>query len=135
VYLVDTNIVSELMRPRPRAAVLSFCRELTRFSLSVIVVEEILYGLGRKPSARLETWFKGFTDEYCDILPVTSSIARRSGDLRARLATGGKTRTQADMLIAATAQEHGLVLVTRNDRDFQGCGLRVLNPFVSTDTR
>jgi predicted nucleic acid-binding protein len=56
-------------------------------------------------------------------------VARRSAGLRARLRTLGKTRTQADMLIAATAAEHDLILVTRNVRDFDDCGLQVLNPF------
>jgi len=67
--------------------------------------------------------------DYCDVFPVTVEIARRCGAMRARLRAAGALRTQADMLIAATALEHDLVLVTRNERDFDGCGLRLVNPF------
>lgn len=63
------------------------------------------------------------------MLPVTPEIASLAGTLRGKMRADGETRTQADMLIAATARLHDLVLVTRNERDFQGCGIRVLNPF------
>jgi predicted nucleic acid-binding protein len=62
-------------------------------------------------------------------LPITSDIARRAGELRGQLQANGQTRTQADMLIAATAQIHALTIITRNVRDFDGCGIGVLNPF------
>ncbi|HEX2879626.1 MAG TPA: PIN domain-containing protein, partial [Polyangiaceae bacterium] len=67
--------------------------------------------------------------KYCDVLPVNARIARRCAELRSEAVSRGQQRTQADMLIAATAAEHDLVLVTRNERDFQGCGIRVCNPF------
>ena len=53
----------------------------------------------------------------------------RAAELRAEASSRGHSRTQADMLIAASAAEHDLVLVTRNERDFQGCGIRIHNPF------
>jgi predicted nucleic acid-binding protein len=129
VHLVDTNVVSEFMRPRPAPALLRWAGPLSRFALSTISVEEVCYGLAVKQSARLERLFEAFVRDYCDVLPVTDAIARRSAALRAQLRPTGKPRVQADMLIAATAAEHDLVLVTRNERDFEGCGLRVVNPF------
>ena len=60
---------------------------------------------------------------------MTDEIARRSGDLRGRRQARGRPRTQADMLIAATAMVHRLTLVTRNEADFRGCDVTVLNPF------
>lgn len=129
VHLVDTNVVSELMRPRPSPDVRAWAATLERISLSAVTIEEVHFGLSLKKSARLEKWFDGFVRDYCEVLPITESIARRAGVLRARHRAAGATRTQADMLIAATAAEHSLVLATRNERDFVGCGLRVVNPF------
>ena len=64
-----------------------------------------------------------------EVLAVTTDVARCAGALRGQLQLRGQTRTQADMLIAATAQIHALTIVTRNVRDFDGCGVAVLNPF------
>jgi predicted nucleic acid-binding protein len=127
--LVDTNVVSELMRPVPEPRVSAWAATQTRFELSVVSLEEILYGLSLRKSARLARWFDAFVVEHCDVLPISVGIARRCAELRASLRAKGRTRIQADMLIAATAAEHDLVVVTRNERDFSGCGIRVLNPF------
>jgi len=56
-------------------------------------------------------------------------IARHAGVLRGQLARRGRPRAQGDMLIAATAALHGLTLATRNERDFEDCGVTVVNPF------
>jgi predicted nucleic acid-binding protein len=102
VYLVDTNVLSELARAEPRPGVLEWASAVRS---------------------------EAFIDEHCEVVPVTAEIARRAGQLRGDLQARGASRTQADMLIAATAQEHDLILVTRNTRDFDGCALRLLDPF------
>ena len=61
--------------------------------------------------------------------PITASIARRCAHLRGEFRRAGKQRTQADMLIAATAIEHNLALATRNIKDFAGAGIALVNPF------
>ena len=96
--------------------------------ISAITVDEIIFGLQWRPHAAKMAWFGRFM-QIATVLPVTESIARRAGELRAQLALVGQVREQADMLIAATAQVHALTLVTRNVRDFDGCGIAVLNPF------
>ncbi len=92
MQLVDTNILSELMRAQPDAGVLA--------------------------------WLQRH-----EVLAVTTDVARCAGALRGQLQLRGQTRSQADMLIAVTAQIQPLTIVTRNVRDFDGCGVAVLNPF------
>lgn len=129
MYLVDTNVLSELMRSRPDALVAGWARDLTAITISVITLEEIEFGLALRPSARLERWWRSFSEGYCEILPISPAIARRAAHLRATHRLRGRQRTQADMLIAATAHEHQLTLATRNQRDFTGCGVQCVNPF------
>jgi len=128
-FLVDTNVLSELVRRDPNPGVTEWARGVTNVSVSVVTVDEVFFGLSWKPNARVLSWFGGFLANHCTVLPVTEPIARRSGQVRGQLQATGRVRTQADMLIAATAQVHGLTLVTRNESDFEGCGVAVLNPF------
>lgn len=130
-FLVDTNVVSELARPSPNAGVVEWSGHVTRIALSAITVEELYFGLSWRPNVRVSTWLAAFIEAHCEVLPVDDAIAARAGHLRGDLRAQGETRTQADMLIAATATLHGLTLVTRNDRDFSGCRIPVLNPFSS----
>lgn len=129
-FLCDTNIISELARSQPNLGVLEWSVDVSSISLSVITLEEICYGLAAKPNARVQTWFQTFLNTCCYLLPITPEIAQRSGELRGSLRTQGKPRSQADMLIAATAQVHQLTLVTRNTRDFENCNIIVFNPFI-----
>ncbi len=128
--LVDTNVLSELARPAPDERVLLWANSMPLpLSISVVTLEEINFGLSWKPNAEVRAWFDAFLADSCRILPVTDAIARRAGELRGRFRSEGRQRTQADMLIAATAQAHQLALATRNVRDIEGCGIPVVNPF------
>lgn len=127
--LCDTNIISELARPIPNPGVIAWSETITSIYLSVVTIEEIYYGLTAKPSSRIQNWFESFLATYCQVLPITLEIAKCSGELRGFLRTQGKPRTQADILIAATSKVHSLTLVTRNIKDFEGCGISTLNPF------
>ena len=127
-YLVDTNVISELCRRHPDKGVLAWAGGVTRAAISVISVEEIFFGLAWRPNASVLEWLEAFFQHH-EVLPVSQSIARSGGELRGRLTARGIVREQADMLIAATAQAHQLTLVTRNTRDFENCGIGLLNPF------
>lgn len=127
--LTDTNVLSELVRPRPNPGVLSWAAGIERISISVVTLEEVLFGLAWKPNQKAQKWFEQFFAEACEVVPVTQPIAERAGVMRGELRARGITRSQADMLIAATAEVLDLTLVTRNVRDFEGCQIDLLNPF------
>lgn len=131
-YLLDTNVVSELVRPSPNPHVLQWLEGQQEIVLSAISIEELSYGIARAPPAsrrRLLTWFETLLAVPAEIVPVDAKIARASGDLRAHREVQGRHVAQADMLIAATALITGRTLVTRNTRDFEGCGVALLDPF------
>jgi len=129
--LIDTNIISELMRRLPQAQVLDWADRQPGFLLSVIALEELVFGLTRKNLPLKRQWLDDFLHHHCDILSVNPSIARTAGTLRGQLATRGLTRHPSDMLIAATALIHSVPLATRNTADFQHCGLQLINPFTA----
>ncbi len=130
--LVDTNIVSELSRRSPDHGVLSWAGGVTHLAVSVISVEEVFFGLTWRSNPRVLDWMEAFFQRH-DVLAISALIARRAGELRGQLAARGVVREQADMLIAATAQAHQLTLVTRNTKDFEHCGIGLLNPFSDAD--
>ena len=131
MFLADTNILSELMRPAPHPGVRKWLHDTVgagSMAISAMTFDEIMYGLTRKPKPQSLLVFDRIAAQSV-VVDVTESVARRAGELRALLSMRGQVREQADMLIAATAQVHALTLVTRNVRDFDGCGIAVLNPF------
>ena len=131
MQLVDTNIVSDLLRPRPNAGVLKWATENRELAVSAISVDESMFGLVRGGNRSLLEAYEEFLRTRGTVLPVTEDIARRAGKLRGDFSLKGITRSQPDMLIAATAQANNLTLVTRNIRDFDACGIALLDPFTA----
>jgi len=130
--LVDTNVLSELPRARPRVKILGWFATLETVHMSVVTLEELAFGIARaKPRerVRLGRWLDALLDARPIVLDVTPAIARASGELRAARESVGRRVAQADMLVAATALTRGLTLATRNTRDFEGCGVALLDPF------
>jgi predicted nucleic acid-binding protein len=134
-FLLDTNIVSELRRPRPHAGVMSWFDDQSAHALflSIVTVGEIKQGVeqlrtrDRKQAEHLDRWLNGLSQFYEDrLLYVDGSVADEWGRLRAR-----RSVPVMDAFIAATARVHGLTLVTRNVRDFAGLEVELLNPFAS----
>lgn len=131
-YLLDTNVISELARKVPKSSVIEFFESLDEITISVITIEEIEFGIERVPANQkkyLWKWWSALLSLPPIVLGVDEKIAKLAGNLRAKQESKGKSRTQADMLIAATAITNGLILVTRNTKDFSECGVSVLNPF------
>ncbi len=129
-YLCDTNVISELMRRKPHASVAAWLSKRERISLSVVTVEEIFFGLERRKLSAKRAWFDCFLSTKCEVLPIDLRIAEHAGRLRGELSAKGLSRAQADIFIAATAAVNGLIVVTRNTRDFENTAVSVLDPFV-----
>ena len=136
-YLLDTNIPSEMSKPRPEPQVSAWLREANQDNifLSIITITELVRGITRHKDPvqqkRLQTWFDTQIREWfeLEILPVTGPIADLTGRLIGRRDLAGRPLALGDALIAATALEYDLTLVTRNTRDFIDIGLRLINPW------
>lgn len=136
-YLVDTNVISEVLRSVPNTHVATWASGVTKQTLfiSVVSLGEIQKGLTIMPAGvrriqlaqsieqLIPAWFAG------RVLPITRNIAERSGVLEGQRQLQGRPLHIADAQIAATALLSGLTLVTRNTRDFEGLGLTILNPW------
>lgn len=129
IVLADTNVISEFVKKAPDAQVMRWLQSVQLMAISAITFEEAHFGLAWQPSTRKLALFNALVERLHAVYPITPSIARRGGVLRGQFQAQGIARSAPDMLIAATAIEHQLVLATRNVRDFMGCGVQVVNPF------
>ena len=138
-FLLDTNIPSELVRSRPNPRVSNWVRSQSDESLylSVVTIGELRKGFTILPTsnrrAQLEEWFNNNLIPLFEgrILPVTQAIADCWGIFEADRYLQGRPLGTADGLIAATASEHDLSLVTRNVRDYDDLGVTIVNPWES----
>lgn len=133
IFLADTNVMTELVKKTPDAGVLQWLQSVELMSVSAVTIEEAHFGLAWQPNARKLSLFNAIIQRLHAVYPITESIAQRAGVLRGQFKAQGITLSAPDMLIAATAQEHLLVIATCNVRDFMGCGVQVVNPFERGD--
>lgn len=135
-YLIDTNVLSELKRTQPSAAVVSWmaARPAATLHLSVLTLGEIRKGIETLQDARrrqrLTEWLQVELPAYFSgrILAVDSAVADRWGRIQSQ---AGRPLPVIDALLAATAQAHDLVLVTRNERDFADLPVQLFNPWAA----
>jgi predicted nucleic acid-binding protein len=129
MVLADTNVISEFVKSTPDAQVMRWLASVQSLAISAVTLEEAHFGLAWQPNTRKLALFNGLLAQMLTVYAISPSIAKRGGALRGQFQAQGITRSAPDMLIAATAIEHQLVLATRNVRDFMGCGVQVINPF------
>jgi predicted nucleic acid-binding protein len=135
-YLLDTCVISELVRPTPDENVVNWLNQTPdeRLFLSVIAIGEIRKGITRLPDSnkknRLTNWLNTLLDNYeSRILPINLTVAETWGNIQAHAETQGTPLASIDSLIAAVALTHNLIIVTRNESDFAASNAPLLNPW------
>lgn len=127
-YLLDTNLISELSKPKPNHKVESWILELDELCISGMTLLELRYGLLQVKSSYKEKWFKRIYPSLY-ILDSWPEMFLDAADMLEHSKKKGVSVNPADSVIAAFARRYNRVLVTRNVRDFAACGIALLNPF------
>ena len=138
-YLLDTNVLSELARPKPDPTVIEFLRREPAAQISVVTLHELVFGARRVADPtkyqRFLKWIEKIETSYIgSLIPVTREIARNAADFRAEEQRQGRILHLEDALIAASAKDRSLTLVTRNTRDFVSIGISLINPWNPGDS-
>ena len=134
MYLLDTNVVSELRKPKPHGAVVQWIQDIPDADLhiSAVTIGEIQAGIeltreqDESKATELEQWLELVSGSF-NVVPMDALAFR----MWARLMHKTSETLYEDAMIAATAKVHKLTVVTRNVTDFKGFGVSVLNPFAS----
>ena len=132
-FLLDTNVVSELRKPKPHGAVVAWLQRLRddQLFLSAVTLSELQAGIERvrpqdaRKAQEIESWVDQLAASI-QVLPMDALCFREW----ARLMNGKSDTLLEDAMIAATARIHGLTVATRNERDFEALDVSLLNPFL-----
>ncbi len=133
-YLLDTNIVSEIRKPKPHGAVAAWFGGLRdeQICLSAVTLAELQEGVERTrrqdaAKARAIAAWVDDLEQSSTVLPMDARCFRET----ARMMVGRPDDLLYDLMIAATARLHGLTIATRNEKDFRPLGVDIINPFKS----
>ena len=137
MIILDTNVLSECLKPHPNSNVLAWMESQPRSAMftTTIVEAEILYGMNllpngaRKSALRLAAKAMFDQDLADHVITFDRDCAEAYAEIAATRRELGKPISQFDAMIAAVARSRGATLATRNDRDFADCGLVVINPW------
>jgi predicted nucleic acid-binding protein len=136
-YLLDTCVISELVTKQPNPHVLEWIDSIDPDGvyLSVITIGEITKDIEKMPNSKRKQEFDDWLENELlirfqeNLVELDVNVLILWGKLNARMETKGKSMPALDSLIAATAQEYNFILVTRNEADFAGTGIELLNPW------
>lgn len=136
-YILDTNIVSELIAKQPNQTVIEWIKTLNpeNLFLSVITIGEIRKGIAKLPESlrkkNIQIWLESelLIDFEEIILPINLPVILLWGELVGELEKKGRKLPTLDSLIAASTKYHNYTLITRNAKDFEGIDILVINPF------
>jgi toxin FitB len=137
MIVLDTNVVSELMKISPDREVMQWwkARPFSELFITTVTEAEVLLGIALLPKGKrrtaLEAAAKTTLEEDFDghILSFDSDAAREFAKILATRRELGRPISQSDAQIAAIARSHGAAVATRNTEDFEDCGIRILNPW------
>lgn len=137
MILLDTNVISELMRADPNSTVLTWfgAHDAASLFISAVTEAELRTGVAILPEGKrrdhLQSALEGMIVEDFPgrVLPFDSQAARAYADIAAGRRTAGRPIAEADCQIAAIAKAAGAPVATRNVKDFDGCGVEVINPW------
>jgi predicted nucleic acid-binding protein len=139
MIIIDTNVISELLRPTPEPAVEAWLGAQDGLSiyLTAISESELRYGVAIMANGKRRDGLSNAIDRILRddmagrILPFDSAAARAYADIAASRRSAGKPIAQADCQIAAIALAHGAPVATRNTPDLKGCGIDLINPWTA----
>lgn len=137
MIVVDTNVISEVMRPKPSPSVLNWLntQESRQLFITTVTLAEIGYGLRILPEGQrrwqLHSCFEQFIAEAFEerVLDFTASAAESYAEIMGHRKEIGRPMSLPDGQIASIAHAHGFAVASRNIKDFEDCGLELLNPF------
>ena len=139
MFVIDTNVASELMRSAPASTVAAWIaeRDAEELFLTAVSEAELLYGVAIMPTGRRRTMLEDSMTRWLDlgfverILPFDSAAARAYAEIAADRRRAGRPIGEVDCQIAAISRSRGAALVTRNVRDFEGTGVDVVDPWTA----
>ena len=138
MIILDTNVVSEVLRPAPETRVMAWLEGQPRASIftSAVTQGEILYGIrlmsdGQRRKKLWQAALAIFSDDFSGrVLSFDDEAASQYAEIAASRRAAGRPISQFDAVIASIARSRGATLATRNAKDFEGCGIELVNPWV-----